>query len=780
MASPTVRRLLVGGAACAAVALAVLIWTRVGAERRLEEVGYFGQAQSTLEEFRGKPLVVGNWDGRLRPYLYDGGFRPLVDERTVRTGVELEELDLINPVPFSDREVLLGGTFSGRPDFDLLLYDAAAGALHNLTNTPDVDEGGTCAHPGARLVSFVSSDRQVFATVDAGPMGGRARLIRRPTAGDIPALARCTFVDARTLLGVHLRERSLYRCTVGERVTCERTPALDRAAHVGGFYRDRRTGGRGIIVLPRDGRFRRPYRFSEDFRSVTAEPEAAEVEGDVLDFDGALLRRGLHARYRLSGREDAASEVFKAREIGSRLFAIVATARVPRTLAVWEGGVWRLLSHRPQGGGGVFHAPLEVWLRSDDGRVHQAFYFGPAKSKKVVLWWHGGPRENVSPRFNPYFQALAERGYGVLAVNYPGSTGRGREYEELIGTDNGAVRACVRAALRYLRENGIEEVLSWSVSSGVVAQRHVAAEARGLRAVVDQVGVSAEELQHVVERRGIPYFGIRGEFDRLASSEGARFVYRGGHDVTTAAQFADLLSSLDSFLASAPPARFGEAAEPGTTPQIVLDPGHVGNPGDPNRVGGITEAELTFGLARHVADRCLGGVDVLLTRAGNPMLEDPAASLRRRRRVVGETAGVPFLSLHFNADGPGADYANSSSVFFGVGAAPHNRSFSRALVAALRSAGVPPQERYGPELASKLVRVEPGIFERGLALLGPPHLSPRALLEVAYYDDPAEHRRLARVALAGEGEPVRPRLVELADALCPALEGFRSGSSAAR
>lgn len=767
MVHRSLKRPLAGGVLAAALAGCGAL-----GDGTLPDVPYFGQAQSTLEEFGGMPLVVANWDGRFRPYVYDGAYRPLVDEAAVRTRVELRDLDLLNPIPLSESEVLLGGTFSGKPDFDLLLFDAAAGTLHNLTATPGTDEGGTCAHPQSRAVSYSDGGRQVFATVAPASGDGAPALERRETSGAAPPLARCVFVDAGTLVGVQPQERAVYRCTLGGRVSCERTLLLDPAVQVGTLFRNRNTGRVGVIALAAGERFRRPYAFSDDFRSLEVEPAASRIEGDVVEFDGGLLRRGLHSRYQVSGHEDTATSVFRVRAVGGRLFAVAADARSPRTLAVWEGGGWRLLPHREAVAAGSDAGPMEVWIRSEDGRVHQAFYFGPRDTRKVVLWWHGGPRENVSPRFNPYYRALAERGYGVLAVNYPGSTGRGREYEELGEGGGEAVRASVRAALRYLEENGVEEVLSWSVSAGAVPQRYAALEARGLRAVVDQVGVPAEEMRAAVAARRIPYFDVRGRYDRAASSRGARFVYEGGHDITTAGQFAAMLSALDEFLASTPRTRFRGVRGAPAAPAVVLDAGHVGNARDPNRVNGISEAELAFGIARHVADRCLEGADVLLTRSGDPMLEPPDRSLRRRVGMVAATQGVPFLSFHFNASTAGAAYPNSSSVFVGAGSSGRSLEFARALVRSLRAAGVPPQLRYGPEIPG-LVTVEAGIFERGLALLAPPHRSARALVEVAYYDHPDEHRRLAEVALGDEGEPVRPRLLELATALCPAFEELR-------
>jgi N-acetylmuramoyl-L-alanine amidase len=732
----------------------------------------FGSAQSVLEEFQGRPLLVANWKGRFRPYVLRDTLELLFDDDRIRTALEMPEVDLMDPVPLSDHEVLFAATTGGRPDFDVVLYDSAAGTLSNLTGTPRLDEGGTCVHEGTRLISFADGTRQSFAALAPRAARSASTLSFRRTVGSAPPFTRCLFVDAATLIGVRQRERELYRCHVRETVSCSRLPVLMDAVWVGSLFRSPATGGAGIIALTPGSRFRRPFFFTRGYDSLEPGPGAGRLQGDVVDVHETYERLGLHARYQLVGHEDPRVVVAKSRRIGSQLFGVVATARSGRTLALWEHGRWRALGVPQPGAGDAAGAPLEVWLRSDDGRVHQAFYFGGGDARKVVLWWHGGPRENVSPRFNPYFYALNRRGYGVLAVNYPGSTGRGREYEELFDTEPGAVRAAVAAALRYLHENGVEEVISWSVSAGVAPQTHVAAEALGLRAVVDQVGGTADELRRTVEERGIPYFDIRGEHDRKGGAEGARFVYPGGHDLTMPEHFGDLLEALDAFLGTLPEVRFQGAEDGSGPPDVILDPGHVGNAADPNRVGGISEAELTFELARRLADRCLGGMSVRLSRTGNPMLESPAATLRRRRRMASRSPEVPFLSLHFNARSPGTAYPNSSSVFYGFGSSGLNLEIARRLSGSLRAAGVPPQEEYGPELESKLVRVEAGVFERGLALLQPPHRAPRLLLEAAYYDDPGEHGRLARVEAGPEGEAVRPRLRQLADALCPAVRAL--------
>jgi len=52
----------------------------------------------------------------------------------------------------------------------------------------------------------------------------------------------------------------------------------------------------------------------------------------------------------------------------------------------------------------------------------------PPKNLPMVLAVHGGPWARDIWGFNPYVQLLANRGYGVLQINFRGSTGFGKKY----------------------------------------------------------------------------------------------------------------------------------------------------------------------------------------------------------------------------------------------------------------------------------------------------------------------------------------------------------------
>ena len=78
--------------------------------------------------------------------------------------------------------------------------------------------------------------------------------------------------------------------------------------------------------------------------------------------------------------------------------------------------------------------PVPVsWTSTAGSEVH-GLYYPPASERftdegppPLVVFVHGGPTDHVDAGWRPQVQFLASRGYAVLAVNYRGSSGAGRE-----------------------------------------------------------------------------------------------------------------------------------------------------------------------------------------------------------------------------------------------------------------------------------------------------------------------------------------------------------------
>ena len=118
--------------------------------------------------------------------------------------------------------------------------------------------------------------------------------------------------------------------------------------------------------------------------------------------------------------------------------------------------------------------PIE--FASANGRTAHGFYYAPANADfegpqeerpPLVVFVHGGPTSQSYLAFNVPLQFLTSRGWGVVDVNYGGSTGFGRAYRDLLRGEWGVVDVedCVAAAA-HLADAGEVDPKRLSISGG--------------------------------------------------------------------------------------------------------------------------------------------------------------------------------------------------------------------------------------------------------------------------------------------------------------------------
>ncbi len=97
-----------------------------------------------------------------------------------------------------------------------------------------------------------------------------------------------------------------------------------------------------------------------------------------------------------------------------------------------------------------------VTYEGADGWTIGALLYDPGEEAHPapgVVQVHGGPHAQTQRSFNTYAQFLAGQGYAVLAPNYRGSTGRGREFKNAVRGDwGGKEQADVAAGGRWLAD----------------------------------------------------------------------------------------------------------------------------------------------------------------------------------------------------------------------------------------------------------------------------------------------------------------------------------------
>ncbi len=131
---------------------------------------------------------------------------------------------------------------------------------------------------------------------------------------------------------------------------------------------------------------------------------------------------------------------------GTHICYLYQTPTAPLDLWVVavDSGATRQLTDSTLGGevGQRLVRPEKVVYRSFDGRPIHAYLHKPPMARSGerfpgLLWIHGGPTSQWFDAFYPHIQYFAQQGYVVLLPNIRGSSGYGKEFEDLNNRDWG-------------------------------------------------------------------------------------------------------------------------------------------------------------------------------------------------------------------------------------------------------------------------------------------------------------------------------------------------------
>jgi dipeptidyl aminopeptidase/acylaminoacyl peptidase len=125
---------------------------------------------------------------------------------------------------------------------------------------------------------------------------------------------------------------------------------------------------------------------------------------------------------------------------------------------------------------GYFSVPQAIEFPTEGGLTAHAFYYPPknkdylgppAELPPLVVHSHGGPTSSVGSSFDLEFQYWTSRGFGIVDVNYGGSSGYGRAYRQRLNGNWGVVDVddCVNAA-RHLVERGLADGKRVAITGG--------------------------------------------------------------------------------------------------------------------------------------------------------------------------------------------------------------------------------------------------------------------------------------------------------------------------
>lgn len=198
-----------------------------------------------------------------------------------------------------------------------------------------------------------------------------------------------------------------------------------------------------------------------------------------------------------------------------QLLILYASRENPASLyLVTDSGITDILQQR------IPDTDYKLVIENKKDGVDHLLVLPSQEVKQWVVWLHGGPHEQVSYRFNPYLYHLTLNGIGVIALNYPGSTGNGNEFElrNLNPHDRLSLQLHeIKQDLRFIQEKyGIHSFSLIGVSYGAILA-HQLAGTSGLhiKKLIDFSGINTSK--HLIESP-IETFYIMGEYDYILSN----------------------------------------------------------------------------------------------------------------------------------------------------------------------------------------------------------------------------------------------------------------------
>jgi dipeptidyl aminopeptidase/acylaminoacyl peptidase len=156
---------------------------------------------------------------------------------------------------------------------------------------------------------------------------------------------------------------------------------------------------------------------------------------------------------------------------GERVAFAAATPQTETAVVVYDhagGGteVVRTASDEPVDPAYVSH-PRAIEFPTGEGETAHGFYYPPAhpgfeapegELPPLIVESHGGPTSHVTPALSREFLYWTSRGFGVVDVNYRGSSGFGRTYRNRLRGTWGVVDSedCVKAAVHLAGQGEVD------------------------------------------------------------------------------------------------------------------------------------------------------------------------------------------------------------------------------------------------------------------------------------------------------------------------------------
>jgi dipeptidyl aminopeptidase/acylaminoacyl peptidase len=371
--------------------------------------------------------------------------------------------------------------------YDIFVYDLFTGEHQNLT--PDTDDAilpGVCWSPDGQWIAFASDRSGCFDTYIMPASGGKARQVHADRFPDweirwspdgrwLSVVAETTGQDYGTFI-VPLESGEAIQVTEGNKPICAKdarwSPDSQRIAFSSdlhdrfniGFYEI--SSGQITWITKGEGDWENPVWSPDGTRLACTFSKGPSTSVVVREIEQGTethyqVEPGVHYRPQFTSDGEHLAFIFDNPRHPSDLWL----------LSLREGNLHQLTNSLPPSlQQANFVMPEEVNYPSIDGTDVPALLYTAPREKRAklgesvplppgVVNIHGGPNWLFQITWDPLTQHMVSRGWTVLAPNYRGSTGYGREWQLANRFDfGGGDTQDVVAGVDYLVREGLADV----------------------------------------------------------------------------------------------------------------------------------------------------------------------------------------------------------------------------------------------------------------------------------------------------------------------------------
>lgn len=367
-----------------------------------------------------KIVYSSNRNGLLRPFVVDmrNPARPEVSAVEINASRDFVAQSLAPDC----RTLAMVSDRDGNGVFEIYLYDLKQRALRSTTDRPELDEGKPVFSPHGRILAYLSGSHLSLYDYPKSANVEVARTLERFTSVTWSESGASLYLeDEETNIWQYDLQPPQFRKIWNAPRMSYSPRAISRKDKHLLFVSDHESDHSQIYQLDLEhASLKRLYSSSYDQHSpLEFGPEHYSFRTVVdASFIAAELRNG---KYKALSPPIGVAYDFSL-EFGRPLL-LYSNDRLPTSL-YWanDGKLTPLLpvSYRSR-------QPDAIPIKNSSGMTN--FLYLPSKAPRAwLIWLHGGPHEQVSPRFNLYFDFFTRRNIAVYAINYPGSTGIGNSY----------------------------------------------------------------------------------------------------------------------------------------------------------------------------------------------------------------------------------------------------------------------------------------------------------------------------------------------------------------